>query len=130
MRVARVKHNRFVRPNLADDGRNAVPTPLGTRIRELRLKHGLTLDGLAAKIDSSKSYVWEIENKDVARPSAEKLSLIATALETTTDYLLGADAVTEVDATDAAFFRRYRDMDPKAKEQLREMLKILDDKDP
>lgn len=107
-----------------------MPTPLGNRIRDLRRKHGLTLEALAAKIGSSKSYVWEIENKDVARPSAEKLSLIATALETTTDYLLGAEAVTEVDATDAAFFRRYKEMDPKAKEKLREMLKILDDKDP
>lgn len=107
-----------------------MPTPLGNRIRELRRKRGLTLEGLATRIESSKSYVWEIENKDVARPSAEKLSLIAAALETTTDYLLGAEAVTEVDATDAAFFRRYREMDPKAKEKLREMLKILDDKNP
>lgn len=107
-----------------------MPTPLGNRIRELRLKHGLTLEGLGDKIDSSKSYVWEIENKDVARPSAEKLSLIAAALETTTDYLLGTEAVTQLDAADTAFFRRYRDMDPKAKEKLREMLKILDDKDP
>lgn len=107
-----------------------MPTPLGNRIRELRIKHGLTLEGLGAKIESSKSYVWEIENKDVARPSAEKLSLIAAALETTTDYLLGTEAVTQVDAADTAFFRRYRDMDPKAKEKLREMLKILDDKKP
>lgn len=103
---------------------------MGLRVRELRLKHGLTLEGLAAKIDSSKSYVWEIENKNVARPSAEKLSQIASALGTTADYLLGAEEVTEADATDAAFFRRYREMDPKAKEKLREMLKILDDKDP
>lgn len=107
-----------------------MPTPLGNRVRELRRKHGLTLEALATKIESSKSYVWEIENKDVARPSAEKLSLIAAALETTTDYLLGTEAVTQVDAADTAFFRRYRDMDPKAKEKLREMLKILDDKDP
>jgi transcriptional regulator with XRE-family HTH domain len=107
-----------------------MPTPLGNRVRELRRKHGLTLEALAAKIESSKSYVWEIENKDVARPSAEKLSLIASALETTTDYLLSGDSVTEADATDAAFFRRYQDMDPKAKEKLRGMLKILDDKDP
>ncbi len=106
-----------------------MPTPLGNRIRELRLKHGLTLDGLAAKIDSSKSYVWEIENKDVTRPSAGKLSLIAAALETTTEYLLAGETVTEADATDAAFFRRYQEMAPKAKEKLREMLKILDDKD-
>ncbi len=107
-----------------------MPTPLGNRIRELRLKHGLTLEALAAKIDSSKSYVWEIENKDVARPSAEKLSLIAAALETTTDYLLGVEDVTEADADDQRFFRRYRQMDPKAKAKLRDMLKILDDKDP
>lgn len=106
-----------------------MPTPLGNRVREMRLKQGLTLEGLAAKIESSKSYIWEIENKDVARPSAEKLSLIAAALETTTEYLLGTDAVTEVDATDTAFFRRYREMDGRAKEKLREMLKILDDKD-
>jgi transcriptional regulator with XRE-family HTH domain len=94
----------------------------------LRRKQGLTLEGLATKIESSKSYVWEIENKDVARPSAEKLSLIAAARETTTDYLLGTEAVTQADATDLAFFRRYQDMEPKAKEKLREMLKILDDK--
>ena len=105
-----------------------MPTPLGDRIRELRRKQGLTLEGLATKIESSKSYVWEIENKDVARPSAEKLSLIAAALETTTDYLLGTEAVTQADATDVAFFRRYQDMEPKAKEKLRERVKILDDK--
>lgn len=106
-----------------------MPTPLGDRVRELRRKHGLTLEALAAKIGSSKSYVWEIENKDVARPSAEKLSLIASALETTTEYLLSGDSVTEADATDAAFFRRYQDMDPKVKEKLRAMLNILDNKE-
>lgn len=130
MLVSSVKHIPFGTTNPLGQGRNTVPTPLGNRVRELRRKHGLTLEALAAKIESSKSYVWEIENKDVARPSAEKLSLIAAALETTTDYLLGTEAVTQVDAADTAFFRRYRDMDPKAKEKLREMLKILDDKDP
>ena len=70
-----------------------------------------------------------IENKDVARPSAEKLHQIAAALETTTDYLISADEVTEADATDTAFFRKYQKMKPKSKEKLREMLKILDDED-
>jgi predicted HD phosphohydrolase len=66
----------------------------------------------------------------LAEQAGDPPSLIAAALETTTEYLLGAETVTEVDATDAAFFRRYQDMEPKAKEKLREMLKILDDKDP
>ena len=106
-----------------------MPTPLGERVREVRLKRGLTLEALAEQVGSSKSYMWEIENKAVARPSAEKLHLIAVALDTTAEYLLAADEVTEVEAADVAFFRKYQKMKPKGKEQLRVMLKILDNKD-
>ena len=105
-----------------------MPTPLGERVREVRLKRGLTLEALAEQVGSSKSYMWEIENKAVARPSAEKLHLIAVALDTTAEHLLAADEVTEVEAADVAFFRKYQKMKPKGKEQLREMLKILDSK--
>ena len=104
-----------------------MPTPLGERVREVRLKQGLTLEALAEQVGSSKSYMWEIENKDVARPSAEKLHKIAVALDTTAEYLLSADKVTEAEAADLAFFRKYQNMRPRGKEQLREMLKILDD---
>jgi len=103
-----------------------VPSPLGERVRELRLKKELTLEALAERVGSSKSYMWEIENKDVARPSAEKLHQIALALETTAEYLLTTEAVTEADATDDAFFRKYKKMDEPAKDRLRQMLKILD----
>ena len=57
-----------------------MPTPLGERVREQRRKRGLTLEGLAERVGSSKSYMWEIENKEVVRPSAEKLAMIATAV--------------------------------------------------
>ncbi len=106
-----------------------MPTPLGERVRELRQKKGLTLEALADRVGSSKSYIWEIENKDVARPSAEKLHQIAVALETTTEYLIAAEEVTEESAADEAFFRQYRKMTPKGKKQLRDMLKVLDDED-
>lgn len=106
-----------------------MPTPLGERVREIRLKRGLTLEALAEQVGSSKSYMWEIENKDVARPSAEKLHQIAVALGTTAEYLLSADEVTEAEAADLAFFRKYQNMKPRGKEQLREVLKILDGED-
>ncbi len=106
-----------------------MPTPLGVRVRELRVKRGLTLEALAAQVGSSKSYMWEIENKEVARPSAEILHRIAGALETTAEYLLSAEERPEADATDMAFFRRYRKMKPRGKRQLREILRILDDEE-
>lgn len=105
-----------------------MPTPLGDRVREQRRKRGLTLEALAEKVGSSKSYMWEIENKEVARPSAEKLAQIAAALETTTEYLLDGGGVNEAeDAVDVDFYRKYRKLDAPVKEQLRKMLKILDD---
>ena len=45
--------------------------PLGDRIRNLRKEKGLTLDQLAEQSGSSKSYIWELENKSPPRPSAE-----------------------------------------------------------
>ena len=53
---------------------------LGAKIKELRKHKGLTLEQLAEKIGSGKSYIWEIENKGVKRPSAEKLAAIAKEL--------------------------------------------------
>lgn len=102
-----------------------MPTPLGERINQLRKKQRLTLEALAHKINSSKSYIWELENKDVTRPSAEKLQKIAMALNTTTEYLLGEDDMTEVTAEDNAFFRKYKKMSPETKEKIRQNLDNL-----
>lgn len=97
----------------------------GERIKELRTKKGLTLEQLASFTDSSKSYVWELENKDPPRPSVEKLSAIAVALGVTVDYLFGRDAQTLEQAEDKAFFRKYNGMPEETRRQLREMAKIL-----
>ena len=104
-----------------------MPTPLGERIRTLRLGKGLTLERLAEKVDSSKSYIWEIENKSVARPSAEKLRLIAMALDTTTEYLLAAEDVNAVTEADRAFFRKYQALEEPAKKRLQRILNALDE---
>jgi transcriptional regulator with XRE-family HTH domain len=100
---------------------------LGERIRELRKRKGYTLDELAARSESSKSYIWELENKDPPRPSGEKLALIAEALGVTPDYLLGVEPEVER-AEDKAFFRKYQKMDAPRKAQIREMLEIINRK--
>lgn len=102
-------------------------TSLGDRLRELRKKKGYTLDELATRSDSSKSYIWELENKDPPRPSGEKLALIAAALDTTPDFLLGVEMEPEL-AEDKAFFRKYQKMDPQQKTQIREMLEVINKK--
>jgi transcriptional regulator with XRE-family HTH domain len=97
----------------------------GTRIKELRTKRRMTLDQLATATGSSKSYIWELENKNPPRPSAEKLAEIASVLEVTTDYLIGREAVTLEAAEDKAFFREYSAMPEETREKIRAMAKLM-----
>lgn len=97
----------------------------GKRIKELRTVKGLTLDQLATATGSSKSYIWELENKDPPRPSAEKLADIAAVLGVTTDYLIGREEVTLADAEDKAFFREYSQMPEDTRQKIRAMAKLL-----
>lgn len=99
-------------------------TPIGDKIRTLRKEKGYTLEKLADLAESSKSYIWELENKDPPRPSADKIAKIAIALGVTPDYLI-TDTVAVEDATDTAFFRKYRNMDTGTKEKIRKMLDLM-----
>lgn len=97
----------------------------GDRIKERRKAQGMTLEQLAQATGSSKSYIWELENKNPPRPSAEKLSAIAKALNVTVDWLLGADEQTLDEAEDKAFYRAYSDLPTETRLKLRQMAKIL-----
>jgi transcriptional regulator with XRE-family HTH domain len=105
-----------------------VSTGLGDKIRELRKKKGYTLERLAELTESSKSYIWELENKSPLRPSADKVARIASALGVTSDYLVDRTEKTDVaEATDQAFFRRYRKMEPATKDKIRRMVDLWED---
>jgi transcriptional regulator with XRE-family HTH domain len=103
---------------------------LGQKIRKLRKDRQLTLDKLAELTESSKSYIWELENNNPPRPSAEKLAKIADKLGTTLEFLLDKDqGVTEEDAADARFYRHYQKMDPATKAKIRQMVKLWGDEE-
>jgi len=105
-----------------------LPNLLGDKIRKLRKEKSLTLDRLAELTESSKSYIWELENSNPPRPSAEKLAKIANQLGTTIEFLLDeSDEIHEADAADAHFYRQYQKMDPNTKEKIRRMVKLWGD---
>lgn len=83
----------------------------------------MTLDQLAARTDSSKSYIWELENRDTPHPSAEKIFAMAAALGVTPEFLL-EDTTPNADEAvlDEAFYRKYRSMPSDTKRRLRQIL--------
>lgn len=102
-------------------------TSLGDKIHRLRKEKGLSLEKLGELTDSSKSYIWELENKSPPRPSAEKLSKIAAVLGVTVDYLVDTrESKPDANVVDDAFFRKYRNMDAPTKEKIRQIVELWD----
>ena len=100
-----------------------MPTRLGEKLRTLRKEKGLTLDKLAERAKLSKSYLWELENRESQRPSAEKLTAIADVLGVSATYFIEDDVRTPREKhIDEAFFRNYQKLEPEAKEQLRKII--------
>lgn len=62
---------------------------IGNRIKKLRAELGMSLQDLATATESSKGYLWEIENRNNANPSINKLVRIAEALGVAPSFLLG-----------------------------------------
>jgi transcriptional regulator with XRE-family HTH domain len=99
-----------------------MPTKLGIKINKLRTDRGLSLEGLAKAADVSKSYLWEVENRDVS-PTAEKLKAIAAAFEIEVAFLLDDQVQAEPeDHVDRRFYRNYTQLDPETKKQMQRIL--------
>ena len=97
---------------------------LGDKIRRLRKDLGLTLDELARQTDSSKGYIWELENRDTRNPSSEKLMKIAEILQTSTDFLLDTKMSEPDDAAlKTALYRNFDKLEPEDKERFMSILK-------
>jgi transcriptional regulator with XRE-family HTH domain len=100
-----------------------VASQIGEKINEKRRELGISLERLAELSDSSKSYLWELENRDKPNPSVEKINKIALALGVSPQYLLEEQATeTQEGMVDNAFFRKYQSLDDRDKEKIRKIV--------
>jgi transcriptional regulator with XRE-family HTH domain len=99
----------------------------GEKLRKVRTRKGLTLEELATAVGSSKAYVWQLENKKNAKPSAELLLKIANCLGESPDFFLddNADEHTEHQLEDA-FFRKFRNLSQEDKRYIDRIVSGLD----
>lgn len=73
---------------------------LGKRIREYRVKQGLTQSQLASKLNMTEANVSSYE-RDKSMPPSEVLNNIANILGTSTDVLLGRNISIEISGNSA-----------------------------
>lgn len=104
-------------------------TSLGEKIKRHRQEKGYSLDKMAELTNTSKSYLWEIENRDTRKPSGEKLARIAHVLSVTTDYLLDEAAEPGNEVLQEAFFRKFSKLDEEDKKKIEQMVDLWGQKD-
>jgi len=77
---------------------------LGTRLKELRLNKGVSLQAVADSVDASKPHIWELERGTTKNPSLELLSKLANYFGVSVDFLAGT-GVKEEESAYLAFAR-------------------------
>tara|TARA_R110002050_G_scaffold118053_3_gene235140 strand:- start:1582 stop:1890 length:309 start_codon:yes stop_codon:yes gene_type:complete len=95
----------------------------GERLTAKRKEKGLTLEQLAQKVGSTKSHIWQLENKPGVNPSAQLVSDIASVLGVTVEELISGSGSSE----DQVFFRDYQSLKPETKKTLSTIMQALKD---
>ena len=96
---------------------------MAVKIKDLRKDKGFTLEQLAEKTGSGKSYIWEIESRGIKRPSAEKLTAIAQALETSAEFLINNDMTEPTDEMKkAVFFRKFESLGEDEQQKIEDII--------
>lgn len=103
---------------------------LGNKINARRKELKFSIDKLAELSGTSKSYIWELENRENPNPSAEKIENIAKALGITTQFLLeSTNKKPDENVIDEAFFRKYKELSENDKKKMRKLIDLWDDED-
>ena len=101
------------------------------RLRDWRLKRGLTQEELARKADVPTVSVSHFETGH-RFPNAESLRRLANALGVSADYLLGrvkeptGEDLQAADPEIALLFRRFQGMSQEAREQVKQLFETID----
>ena len=97
---------------------------LGMKIKDLRLKRGLTQDQLSELVGCNISHISNIEN-NYTKLSLNILLAIANALDTTIDYLLTTQYTGTSSGLDSAIIKALKDCDDEKKERILQMIELM-----
>jgi transcriptional regulator with XRE-family HTH domain len=105
---------------------NKMKENLASRIQELRKQKGWSQIELAEKIGLSKAQMSRYETKNV-QPPADTLNKIATALDTTVDFLISGDKTEKAKATikNSEVLQSFKEMDILPEQEQTMLVKII-----
>jgi len=99
---------------------------LGVKVKEFRMKRGLSLQQVADGVGSSKAHIWEIETGKNKNPSIDSLNKLAVFFDVSVSYLIGEDPNSESEEPELiAMFRELKGLSITDREKMREIMKVV-----
>ena len=95
---------------------------MSKRIKELRIKKGMTLLQLAEKIGVSEGTVQRYESGNIPNIKYDTIVALSVALDTTPTYLMGWDEQYGTD--EERFINEFRKLDDDHKQRLAEIMRF------
>ena len=99
-------------------------TNLGKKIKEERIKLGLTQEQLGERIDSTGAYIGQIERGE-RNASMAKIMQIAEELKVSIDYLTGNMFIEKDLSNDEKIINELKDTTNNQKLLIKEIIKII-----
>lgn len=100
-----------------------MPSKIGQKIRKHRKEAHLSLQNLAEITESTKSYIWGLENNDNPNPTIEKLTKISLALNITIDYLMNDSELSDI-MLEKAFLRKFNQLSDEDKKRIQQIIEL------
>ena len=97
---------------------------LGRKIKQLRTSAGITQEALAEMVSCNTSHISNIEN-NYTKASLNVLLAIANCLNTSIDYLLSDQYISESTALDNEIIRQITELSLEKKKQILRIIKAL-----
>jgi len=96
-----------------------------SRIKELRLKKGVSLQEMADAIGISKAHLWDLESGKSKNPSMELLMKISAYFNVSISSLVGEEPESDAKGEAKAMFRQLNDLNPNARKIIDTLIKQL-----
>jgi transcriptional regulator with XRE-family HTH domain len=102
---------------------------LGGKLREQRIKEGLSLQDLADRVGASKAHIWELETGRAKNPTIELLTKLAKALSVSVADLIDENPAGETDPRLVGMYRDLKQLKPSDQEAIQRMVDHLKNRD-
>lgn len=99
---------------------------LATKLRELRLKKGKSLQQVADNVGASKAHIWDLETGKSKNPSIDLLKKLSRCFDVSVADLIGENPTEDNQESEVvAMYRELKELTPADREALRLMMDHL-----